>query len=432
MKISELYNIFRKSAGVNTDSRTIKENQIFIALRGGNFDGNIYAKNAIEQKALCAIIDNPDFFINKEKTILVENSLRTLQKLANFHRKKLNIPIIGITGTNGKTTTKELVNKVLSEKYNTFATQGNFNNHIGVPLSLLQLTEQTQIGIIEMGANHIGEIYELCKIAEPDYGLITNIGKAHLEGFGSFEGIINTKRGLFRYIEETKGKGIFYNADDEIITEILPRTISAYSYGQTKGEITGKTIENSVTITIVWKENDEKNKIIKTQLFGEYNLFNILAAIRIGRFFNVDQQRINQAIAEYIPQNKRSQIVKGKHNTIILDAYNANPISMAKAISGLATIETELPLVAILGDMYELGKFAGNEHLNIIKLAQKYKNIQFIFIGENFYKYRNNKHLFFNSKDEFLNQIETTPILNSFVLVKGSRGMKLEEIAELL
>ncbi len=429
----EFYKIFRQSTGVSIDSRQIKPGNIFVALKGENFDGHQYVRKALKDGALMTVIDNPDFFIAEDKTYLVDNTLIFLQTLANFHRRKLAIPILAITGTNGKTTTKELCYAVLSEKLQVQATKGNLNNHIGVPLSLLSLHEGTEIGIIEMGANHRGEIEALCRIAEPTLGIITNIGKAHLEGFGSFEGVLKTKKELFDYLVKKNADIIFYNSDDKYLSTIIPLSLRHISYGTAKADIIGKINSGGITINMEWKRKEKSYwNLVNTQLVGDYNLSNILAAVSLGLYFNVARLSIQKAISEYKPSNQRSQIIQHQKNKIILDAYNANPVSMAKALSNFIKIKSKLHKTAILGDMYELGSYAAEEHQIIINLALETSAIHFIFIGKEFFRYRNPSFLFFENKNDFLSHSNKQSFDNELILIKGSRGMKLEEIIEYL
>jgi len=370
MKIDELYKLFTQSSGVCIDTRKINNDCLFFALKGENFNGNKFAKNAIENGASFAIIEEEEYQISN-KFILVNSVLETLQKLANHHRKQLNIPIIGITGTNGKTTTKELINIVLSEKYKTTATLGNLNNHIGLPLTLLSIPKDSEMAIIEMGASHRKEIEFLCKIAEPNYGIITNIGTAHIEGFGSYEGVKKTKNELYEYIKSKKGK-VFVNQNDKVLQE-LSKDIERINYGNSDFQL----LSSSPSVQLKWKK-----KLITSQLYGKYNYNNILTAICIGNYFRVPENQIVQAIESYIPSNNRSQIIKIDSNIIYLDAYNANPTSMTAAIDTFAE-NTAPNKLMILGDMLELGKISQKEHQKIVDKVQKF-NLTTIFVGEAF------------------------------------------------
>ncbi|MCF6365094.1 MAG: UDP-N-acetylmuramoyl-tripeptide--D-alanyl-D-alanine ligase [Bacteroidales bacterium] len=428
MKISELYNIFLNNPNISTDSRTIKNGDIFWALKGDNFDGSQYVNLAIQKGASFAITDNTKY-LNKKKCIVVENSLISLQELAAFHRKKLKIPIIAITGTNGKTTTKELITHVLLKKYKVKSTTGNFNNHIGVPLTLLSFDKTTKIGVVEMGANHPGEIETLCNIAVPDYGLITNIGKAHLKGFGSFNGLINTKKELYQSIEKNKGI-IFLNEDNKLLTNLLASQ-KTVNYGTNKNVFCkGKLIASDPFVNIIID-----NVKIKSKLIGSFNFENILAAACIGKYFKIEINKIKQAIENYIPENNRSQIIKKDSLNIILDAYNANPTSMSLAIDNFINIKQENK-VLILGDMFELGEYAQEEHTNIlkklVKLKQKNNKTRIYIVGNIFRsvyseKYQNENIESFQTTDELINNLSNIKFNKSWFLIKGSRGMKLEE-----
>jgi len=433
MEIANLHQFFLNSSGISIDTRSLNKNELFFALHGENFDGNKYAQKALDLGAKFAIIDNPDYYLDDSKTILVKDSLTVLQELAHFHRKTLGLPILAITGSNGKTTTKELVNAVLSQKYKVLATAGNLNNHIGVPLTLLKLNHSHEIAIVEMGANHSGEIKKLCEIAEPDYGIITNIGKAHLDGFGSFEGVISTKKELYDYLSKNDKKAIFYHSDDEILKKLLPKNIDVYSYGIKSGEILGEILESKLNVEMKWsKQNESKGFHLKTNLFGAYNIFNILAAIRIGVYFKVDLAKINTAISDYLPANKRSQVYSSEKNEIILDTYNANPVSMKNAIDSFARTRGDKKKLAILGDMFELGKYAYAEHKKMVELSKKYTDIQFVFVGKEFCKQSIKDALFFCEKNELVDWLKNNEIRESLLLVKGSRGMQLESLIELL
>jgi len=431
MKISDLYNIYLKSSNISTDSRTIKNGEIFWALKGDNFDGNQYVNIALQKGASFAITDNPKFKKIK-KCIFVKSSLDSLQNLATYHRKKLAIPIIAITGTNGKTTTKELITQVLLKKYKVKSTVGNLNNHIGVPLTILSFYKTTEIGVVEMGANHQKEIETLCKIAIPDYGIITNIGKAHLEGFGSFNKLINTKNELYQSIENNKGT-IFINDDNQLLKKLI-NSQKTVSYG-TKNNIfcKGKLLSSNPFVNLII-DNIE----IKSNLVGSYNFENILAALCIGKYFKIDINKIKKAIESYIPKNNRSQIIKKNNLTIILDAYNANPTSMSLAIENFMDIKQKNK-VLILGDMFELGKYAEDEHTNIvkklIKIKQKHKNIRIYIVGSIFHSISINKFQIenfesFKTTKEVINYISEKKFKKEWFLIKGSRGMKLESVVQ--
>jgi len=430
VKISEIYKIFLKSTGITTDTREIKTNQIFFAINGENFNGNKFAKQAIEKGALTTIIDQKKYFINNKKTILVNNSIETLQKLANFHRQQFNIPVIGITGTNGKTTTKELINAVIKQKYNTIYTKGNLNNHIGVPITLLNINTKTEIAIIEMGANHKKEIEFLCNIANPNYGIITNIGKAHIKGFGSLKNIIKTKTELYKHIENNNGT-IIINNDDKILKQNINNIKNIFTYGiENNNYCIGRHPVSNPFLELKIIDNNKKINI-KTNLVGNYNFYNVLAAYCFGKVFNIESNKIKYALENYKPDNMRSQLKKTKHNTLLIDAYNANPTSMNNAIDNLYKINVKNK-VLIIGDMLELGKISENEHKNIINkiIELKFKNV--FLVGEIFKKINKSNLLDFINTKELINFLEKNPIKNSFILIKGSRGIKLEEIIKYL
>ncbi|WNH08134.1 UDP-N-acetylmuramoyl-tripeptide--D-alanyl-D-alanine ligase [Thalassobellus suaedae] len=420
MEIKALHELFLKCHSVCTDTRKIQKNDMFFALKGDNFNGNTYAENALEKGAKYAIVDETEFNTST-KTILVNNVLETLQKLASFHRDYLKTPIIALTGSNGKTTTKELINVVLSQKYKTTATIGNLNNHIGVPLTLLSITKNTEIGIVEMGANHLKEIAFLCSIAKPDYGYITNFGKAHLEGFGSVEGVIQGKSEMYDYLI-SNDKTIFVNANDSIQVEKTKNT-KRFSFGNTNADINIDFIEAQPFVKCAFN-----NQEIESKLIGEYNFNNIMAAIAIGTYFKVNSASIKNAIKNYTPSNNRSQIIEKGTNKIILDAYNANPTSMRAALENFE--KQQGYKVAILGDMFELGEDAEKEHQYIVDLTSTLLLDSVILIGENFNKTKiiSPKIQIFKSFDNFKNVLDLTSIQNSTLLIKGSRGMALERI----
>lgn len=424
MEIEVLHKLFLECKSASTDTRKIKQHDMFFALKGANFNGNTYAKSALNSGAKYAIIDQEEFSIY-DKTILVKDVLETLQKLATFHREFLKVTVIALTGSNGKTTTKELINSVLSQKYKTTATAGNLNNHIGVPLTLLSMTNNTEIGIVEMGANHQKEIEFLCKIALPDYGLITNYGKAHLEGFGGVQGIIKGKSEMYDYLI-TNHKTAFVNANDSIQVEKTEEA-KKITFGDSNQDVNIKFIDATPFVKLNYKDLD-----IVSQLIGDYNYTNIAIAIAIGNYFKVEDSYIKKALESYIPSNNRSQIIQKNSNKIILDAYNANPTSMQAALSNFD--KQEGYKIAILGDMFELGEEAKQEHQNITDLANSLSIDKIIFVGENFYKskIKSNKSIQYKSFEEFKNGFDLSEIENSILLIKGSRGMALERSLELL
>ncbi len=423
MKIETLYEIFKVHPFISTDTRDIKKDSIFFALKGDKFNGNKFAKDAIEKGAKYAIIDEKEFKIS-ENYILVANVIETLQQLANFHRKQFQIPIIGITGTNGKTTTKELINSVLSKQYKTSATIGNLNNHIGVPLTLLSIPNDCEIGIIEMGASHIGEIEFLCRIAEPNFGIITNIGTAHIEGFGSTEGVEKTKNELYQFIKAAKGT-VFVNNDDEKLIK-LSATIDKYTYGTSKGDCNAKLISSTPTVQFQWD-----NQRITSNLYGRYNFNNMMAAICIGNYFKIPPNKIKDAIENYHPTNNRSQLIKIESNTIFLDAYNANPTSMNAAIDTFAENNSKNKLM-ILGDMLELGNISQLEHQKIIDKIQTLK-INALFVGKEFSSVSEKYNfIYLQNYNEAIDWLRSTELVNFQLLIKGSRGMQLEKVVAYL
>lgn len=423
--IEGLYNLFLQHPVICCDTRNIIPGSIFFALRGTNFNANEFAKEALRKGCTYAVIDEEKYYA--EGCILVNNVLKFLQKLANHHRKQFTIPVIGITGTNGKTTTKELTASVLSKKYNTLFTKGNLNNHLGVPLTLLNLTREHGIAVIEMGANHIGEIEQLCLIAEPDFGIITNIGKAHLEGFGSYEGVIKAKSELYKYIREKEGQ-LFVNADDDLLME-LSAGLKRITYGTT---ITSnfKGIWDTDSFLAKGKIiTDGKLLEVSSSLAGTYNFYNMLAAACIGEYFEVTPEQIKEAVEGYVPSNNRSQIVKKGNNTIWVDAYNANPSSMKNAIENFTGIHSSGKIL-ILGDMFELGDESLTEHQAIADLIEKYNNWSGVYlIGKEFKQVKSSANLF-TTIDDFIKWFTEHPIENSTILLKGSRGIQMEKVLE--
>lgn len=426
MNIKALHSLFLKCSNVCIDTRKIEKNSLFIALKGENFDANTFAYEALAKGAKYVVIDNPEYKID-DRMLLVENSLLALQELAKFHRNQLKTPIIALTGSNGKTTTKELIHTVLSKKFNTIATIGNLNNHIGVPLTLLRLKSNTQIGIVEMGANHKKEIEFLCKIAQPDYGYITNFGKAHLEGFGGIEGVIKGKCEMYNYIQE-ENKIAFVNLDDAIQEEKTSK-LRKYTFStKSIGDIQIDNVEANPMVNVNYN-----GFTIKSNLIGIYNANNINAAITIGNYFKVADELIKEAIENYIPENNRSQLIKKNDNEIILDAYNANPSSMLAAITNLIQIEKKNK-TAILGDMFELGIESLSEHKKIIELLEQQPYLTSYCIGKHFYsnKIKSNHIFFFEDFISFSKYLLENKIFKNFILIKGSRGMELEKTLDLL
>ena len=423
-ELSQLHQLFLESTGICTDTRKLKKGNLYLALKGDNFNGNNFAAKALELGADYSIVDKQPEEQN-DHIIKVEDGLDTLQKLAAYHRKYLNLPILSITGSNGKTTTKELIREVLSKKYKTVSTKGNLNNHIGVPLTLLSMNKETEFGIVEMGANHQGEIASLCKIAQPDYGYITNFGKAHLEGFGGVEGVIKGKSELYNYLIKNN-KTIFINYDDEIQVEKSEGTdIISFSEGKNAThQITFLKADPFVKI------NTEDTQI-NSQLIGTYNAKNIAVAICIGKFFKIPAKAIKEAIESYQPTNNRSQIIDLNSNQIILDAYNANPTSMKAALENLEAIPAKNK-IAILGDMFEVGNTSAEEHQIIIDLLEKLEFSNMMVCGKNFYQTSTQEVSKFENFEDLKNYIQRNNFEDATILIKGSRGMALERILEAL
>ena len=418
--MSALYNIFRDAAGVSTDSRTLQSGQLFFALSGPNFNGNQFAKQALNKGAIAVVVDE-DVSISDDRVIRVENTLRSLQTLATEHRKKLGTTIIALTGSNGKTTTKELIHSVLSTTYTTVATQGNLNNHIGVPLTLLSLQKDTEIGVVEMGANHLGEIAVLANIAQPDFGLITNFGKAHLEGFGSLEGVVKAKSELFDYLKTTNGL-IFANADDPKIMVQL-KGQDPITYGtETTARVSATLLTENDAIRI---EVDQQE--IQTQLSGAYNGYNALAAYAIGRHFGVSPQNAKRALESYIPDNNRSQLIRKKDLHITLDAYNANPTSMQAALASFSKKEGKK--IAVLGQMNELGKHTETEHKRLVDWIKASSIDDCYWVGSAFAPFISSDK-YFSTVDQAIDYFSKTPLGQASILVKGSRSFTLEKLVD--
>ena len=427
MSIQNIHDLFIQSNKISIDTRKIDPDSIFVAIKGERFDANTFAKEALEKGASYVIIDNPAYFLD-ERTILVEDSLETLQELAKFHRQYLKLPIVALTGSNGKTTTKELINAVLSKKYKTKATIGNLNNHIGVPLTLLSFTKETQIGIVEMGANHQKEIEFLCEIAQPDYGYITNFGKAHLEGFGGVEGVVKGKSEMYAYLKENN-QSVFVNLDDEI-QNLKTADFKRITFSQ-KDRNVNVFIENVTANPFVTiKALDAE---IVSHLIGLYNANNINAAVTIGNHFEVPTEDIKRAIESYIPENNRSQLLNKGSNEIILDAYNANPSSMMVALENFIQLDKPNKTI-IIGDMYELGNESMSEHKGIVDFLDKNGNFESHFVGKDFYANAvpNDNFRFYETFDDFAKYLSDKKIENKTLLIKGSRGMALERTLEYL
>jgi UDP-N-acetylmuramoyl-tripeptide--D-alanyl-D-alanine ligase len=430
MTIETLYSVYKKKPVVCTDSRSITDHCIFFALKGESFNGNEYAESALQQGAAYAVIDERKFQ-KDERYILVADVLKTLQQLANYHRKQLSCPVIAITGSNGKTTTKELISSVLSKKFKTHFTKGNLNNHIGVPLTILSAPADVEMLVVEMGANHLKEIELLSSIAEPDYGLITNIGKAHLEGFGSFDGVKQGKGELYEFLASHNGLA-FVNGDNSILQEMLlqKKVTGVVRYGKKYDcECEGKLLEAFPFLKIEWKYDSQKG-IAPTQLIGEYNFENALAAICIGSYFEIEPEIINSAIQEYAPGNSRSQVIHKGTNVIILDAYNANPSSMTEALKNFASIKMH-PKIVFLGEMSELGKESASEHLAIVALIEQLNFESVVLVGEWFQKHADRINAtWFASSDQAAQWAKEKNIQNASLLIKGSRSVKMEKVME--
>ena len=427
MDIQHIHQLFLKCSSVSIDSRKIEHNSLFIAIKGDRFDANTFALEALSKGASFVIIDNADYYIDS-RTIMVEDSLKTLQELAKFHREYLKIPIIAITGSNGKTTTKELIFVVLSQKFKTKATVGNLNNHIGVPLTLLSFNSETEIGIVEMGANHQKEIEFLCTIALPDYGYITNFGKAHLEGFGGVEGVIKGKSEMYAYLSQNN-KSVFVNLDDPIQVDKTSH-INSISFGvkKTNASLCIAEVNANPLVEVYFS-----NTTIHSNLIGLYNANNINAAIAIGNYFGVSDKAIKEAIENYIPENNRSQLIQKDSNEIILDAYNANPSSMTVAIANFVQLDKKDKII-ILGDMFELGNESLKEHKVIVDLLLNEIKIDCYFIGKDFFKNKiDREHFYFYETFElFVEGIKQLSFQNKIILIKGSRGMALERILDFI
>ena len=431
MNCEEFYNIYLHHPQICTDSRKSNPGCLYFALRGERFDGNAFAADALKNGCAYAVVDNPDV-VDGDRFILVPDVLAFLQELALLHRSRLSIPVIGLTGTNGKTTTKELIHSVLRQKFRTVATSGNLNNHIGVPLTILEAGPDTEILIVEMGANHPGEIAFLCGIARPDHGLITNIGMAHLEGFGSYEGVIRTKNELYRWIIQSGGQ-LFVNGDDPLLLD-LAGDYPAFRYGTSEDcDVTGSDAGSHKLMHISWKlKGQAGNNSIGSHLTGGYQLYNVLAAIAIGSRFGLNPGQIRTGIESYVPVNMRSQWLTTAANTIFLDAYNANPSSMQQAVSHFASLELD-KTVAILGDMFELGDQSDSEHLKVIRMAAGLGFGRLLFTGRHFSRFASEFPFdFFETTEDLMRFFGSNPLTGCHILIKGSRGMKMERLVDCL
>lgn len=424
METKQLYTYFVQYPLVCTDTRNIQANSIFFALKGANFDGNLYAQEALDQGSTYAVVDNPEV-VNSDRILLVDNVLKSLQDLAAYHRKQLGLPVLAITGTNGKTTSKELIAAVLSEKYNLCYTQGNLNNHIGVPLTLLRMNADTEMAVVEMGANHPGEIAALCAIAAPNYGLITNVGKAHLEGFGSFDGVVRTKSEMYTYLRANSGK-CFVSADNDILLD-RSSDLERITYGiNKKADVQGEA-EDSAYHLVVKSLFPKGWLYIRTKLIGAYNFENVMAAVAIGRYFDIDPTLIQSAIETYQPSNNRSQLEERGANKIILDAYNANPTSMQGALRNLDKLDHKHKCV-ILGDMLELGEYSAEEHQHIVDILEDSTFHPIFLVGSCFASTTHSAriHTFENASVLAAYLKSNVKFEHTLILIKGSRGTKLE------
>ena len=427
MNLNELYELFLHHEKITTDSRHCPANSLFFALKGERFDGNQYAAKALEAGAAYAIIDNPEY-LSGDRMILVDNVLDCLQQLAHRHRKALGIPVIGITGTNGKTTTKELLASVLATKFNVLATEGNLNNQIGVPLTLLRMNPDHEIAVVEMGASHPGDIDELVHIVAPNYGLITNVGYAHLEGFGSFEGVLHTKGELYDYLRHTNGK-IFINQENKDLMGIA-HGLEQITYGQHEGAFAvGHVVESNPFLTFDWKQQG-KIHVVETHLVGAYNIDNVLAAVAVGRYFKIPAERISRAIAAYEPTNNRSQYKKTERNDLIIDAYNANPTSMKAALDNFASLPVH-PKAVVLGDMLELGKTSDELHSGIVRQLQAEAFDKVYLCGQHFARTADGFPSF-TTTEELIAALRQDKLEGYHILIKGSHSMGLENVVELL
>lgn len=432
MELSALYQIFRECSAVTTDSRNCPADSLFIALKGESFNGNAFAAKALDAGCKYVVVDEPPCVPEGDKRfILVDDCLKTLQQLANYHRRQVGTRVIGITGTNGKTTTKELISAVLSQSYNVLYTQGNLNNHLGVPLTLLRLRSEHDLAVIEMGANHPGEIDCLVHIAEPDYGLITNVGKAHLEGFGSFEGVIRTKGELYDYLRGKENATVFIHQDNSYLMN-LSAGLNLIPYGSGSSlYVNGRVTGNSPYLSFEWKAGAEGERHeVQTQLIGEYNFPNALAAVTIGCFFGVEPQKIDKALSDYAPQNNRSQLKKTESNTLIIDAYNANPTSMMAALTNFHTMNAARKML-ILGDMRELGAESGAEHQKVVDYIKECGFEKVIFVGGQFAACRHGYQTY-PDVQQLIQRLQADKPQDYIILIKGSNGIRLSSVVEYL
>ncbi len=432
MVISELYGIFKKHPQITTDSRDCPEGSIFFALKGASFNGNAFAEKALSQGCSFAVVDEKEYCKDgDQRYILTDNCLLTLQKLANYHRRQLGTKVIGITGTNGKTTTKELISAVLSEKFNVLYTQGNFNNHIGVPKTLLRMTEKHEMAVIEMGANHLGEIKELVDIVEPDYGIITNVGMAHLKGFGSFEGVVRTKGELYDYLRKDHRTVFIHNENEHLLGISNGLTLVRYGCEDTKDlYVSGKVICCDPFLNFKWRHGAGEWHVIKTHLIGSYNVFNMLAAACIGTYFGVNEEQVCHALGKYIPSNNRSELETTKYNKLIIDAYNANPTSMKAALENFRDMEMKNKM-AIIGDMGELGEVSKDEHTKVVCML-KAANFDDVWLVGSEFGSVDSPFRKFKDVEEVKAEIRRQRPEGHCILIKGSNAVRLFELKELL
>jgi UDP-N-acetylmuramoyl-tripeptide--D-alanyl-D-alanine ligase len=429
MKTEELYSVFLSHPEVTTDTRQVVPGSVFYALKGDRFNGNEFALKALEAGCAYAVVD--DDRVNGTGIIHVDNVLASLQNLASHHRSRCKAKILAVTGTNGKTTTKELIASVLSSSRKIIYTQGNLNNHIGVPLTLLNIRTDTDIAVVEMGANHPGEIDMLCRIADPDIGIITNVGIAHIEGFGSFETIVNTKTELYRYLHQ-RGRPALVNAANPMLMKHSDEALDKYYAAGKNALVTGHLAGNDVSISVVWNDIAGREYRVSTQLTGGYNLENVLAAIAAGKFFCISDEMINLSIENYSPSNKRSQFCKTERNEVLIDSYNANPTSMKVAVENIYRLKKENK-VLILGDMFELGAISGQEHKLLLTRIKEMDFSRVLLAGTNFFEFRNDfPFMFFEKTEDLAGYLKENPLSGTFVLLKGSRGMRMEQVLDWL
>ena len=434
MNTAALHSLFLDHSTITTDSRHCPRGSIFFALKGAHFNGNLFAEKALEEGCAYAVVDEwPEDKPVGERIIMVDDVLQSLQKLANYHRRKLKIPIIGITGTNGKTTTKELIAIALSREFRVAYTKGNLNNQIGVPLTLLSMNKSHEIGVVEMGASHPGDIRELCDIAEPNYGLITNVGKAHLEGFGTFEHLVATKGELYDYIREKEGK-VFVNKGNTILYA-LSEGMDRILYGTNDASLfaSGRIANATPFLEFDWSFFDSSYRV-KTNLIGEFNFENAIAAVAVSKFFGINAERISAALEAYEPKNNRSQFKRTAMNDLIIDAYNANPTSMKASLEFFSSIPTSLPKMVILGEMKELGAIGDEEHLKMVQFLRKQPYDRVCLVGSVFKHHTGEDDSFhlFEDVEQLIGMLEKEPVSNHYILLKGSHSIHLEKAVDYL